>query len=150
MQQQQPVSEKSSSSNNSFAAMAQLSQNLSNALNEITALRAQLTSSETLRTILSADLLVAKSGQDKLPLFEKKVLELTNDLVDREQETKALYEDILEIKDMYRSQLDVLLEEKAAWLPKVEVVNVEEEEVETVGKDLEVNLKIAFNGDIVA
>jgi len=146
--QQQAVGE--SSASNSFAAMEQLTQNLSNAIQEIHTLRTQLQASETIRNKLQEEMKVAKSAQEKLPFFESKVLELTNTLAERELETKALHEDILDIKEMYRSQLDALLEEKAAWLPKVDVVDVVEEEIEHVGKDMEVNLEIAFNGDIVA
>lgn len=148
-EQEQAVGENSSSTSNSFAAIEQLTQNLSNAMQEIHTLRTQLQTSEAIRTKLQEQMNIAKTAQEKLPFFEAKVLELTNTLAERELETKALHEDILDIKEMYRSQLDVLLEEKAAWLPKVDVADVVEKEVE-IGEDMAVNLEIAFNGDIVA
>ncbi|KAL7455627.1 hypothetical protein ACHAWC_008274, partial [Mediolabrus comicus] len=98
----------------SFAAMEQLSLGLKGAKVEIEALRKQLESSEDTRESLVAELGDARQAMEKLPLFEEKVNDLTMELNLKNLEIKGLQDDIADIKYLYRTQLDSLLEEKAA------------------------------------
>ena len=98
----------------SFAAMEQLSLGLKGAKVEVEALRKQLESSEDTRESLVAELGDARQAMEKLPLFEEKVNELTMELNLKNMEIKGLQDDIADIKYLYRTQLDSLLEEKAA------------------------------------
>ena len=98
----------------SFAAMEQLSLGLKGAKAELEALRKQLASSEETRESLLEELGEARQAVEKLPLFEQKVSELTMEIKMKDMEIQALQEDVADIKFLYRSQLDALLEEKAA------------------------------------
>ena len=98
----------------SFAAMEQLSLGLKGAKVEVEALRKQLESSEETRESLVAELGDARHAMEKLPLFEEKVSELTMEVNLKNMEIKGLQDDIADIKFLYRTQLDSLLEEKAA------------------------------------
>lgn len=53
-----------------------------------------------------------RSLSEKVPELEKTVDKLTWELDDREQEIYGLHEDIMDVKNMYRDQLNSLLEEK--------------------------------------
>jgi len=101
-------------SNSSFAAMEQLSQGMKGARLELDALRKQLTASEETRESLMVELAEARAAFDKLSLFEAKVSELTREVDEKDLELQNLQEDIVEVRLMYRRQLDELLEEKAA------------------------------------
>jgi len=109
-----------SSAPSSFAAMEQLSQWLKGAELELETLRKQLRTSEETRQALLQELTHYKSSCDKLPLFEKRVTELTAQVRERDLEIQGLHDDIVEVKMFYRGQLDTLLEEKAANTPIVE------------------------------
>ncbi len=98
----------------SFAAMEQLSLGLKGAKLELEALRKQLTSSEEIREGLLAELGETKKAAEKLSLFEERVSELTMEVKLKDMEIKGLQDDIADVKSLYRSQLDALLEEKAA------------------------------------
>jgi len=111
---------------NSVAAMEQLAQNLRGSQIELEALRKQLTSSEVTRSALVKELGETRSATEKLPLFEKKVKELTTQNREMELEIRGLKDDIEDIRGMYRSQLNALLEEKAsAQEPKTDDKPVE-------------------------
>ena len=97
----------------SFAAMEQLSQGLKGARLELQALRKQLTSSEETRESLVAELNDARAASEKLPLFEAKVAELTEQVRMKDLEIQGLTEDLLDVKNLYRGQLDMLLEKAA-------------------------------------
>ena len=97
----------------SFAAIEQLVQGLKGAKTEINTLRAQLQSSEETRKNVFVDLAKAQAAAEKLPLYEAKVAELTNETSEKDLEIQGLLGDAREVKTMYRRQLDVLLEEKA-------------------------------------
>jgi hypothetical protein len=101
---------------NSFAAMEQLSQGLKAAKLELASLRKQLSESEEVRQNLVTDLTETSQAREKLPLFEIKVKELTEEVQEKTIEIQCLNEDIQEVRVMYRSQLDGLLEEKAAMI----------------------------------
>lgn len=97
----------------SFAAMEQLSLGLKGARIELDALRKQLKSSEDTRESLLEELGEARQAAEKLPLFEQKVSDLTMELRLKEMEIQGLRDDIADVRFLYRSQLDALLEEKA-------------------------------------
>lgn len=101
----------------SFMAVEQLSQALKSSKLEIESLRQQLVSSERARSEIYEALSSAKSIAEKLPLFERKVAESSKELKEKDLEIRGLREDMMEIKEMYRVQLDALLEEQAANTP---------------------------------
>ncbi|EJK68131.1 hypothetical protein THAOC_10720 [Thalassiosira oceanica] len=96
----------------SFAAMEQLSLGLKGAKIELEALRKQLASSEETRESLVEELGEARQAVEKLPLFEQKVSELTMEINLKDMEIKGLQDDIADVRFLYRTQLDALLEEK--------------------------------------
>jgi chromosome segregation ATPase len=97
----------------SFAAMEQLTLGLNGAKAEIDALRKQLVTSEESRAILVEELGEARQAVEKLPLFEQRVSELTMEIKLRDMEIQGLQDDIADVRFLYRTQLDALLEEKA-------------------------------------
>ena len=97
----------------SFAAMEQLSLGLKGAKTELEALRKQLVTSEEIRASLLDELGAARQAVEKLPLFEQKISELTMEVKLKEMEIQGLKDDIADVKFLYRSQLDDLLEAKA-------------------------------------
>ena len=97
----------------SFAAMEQLSLGLKGARVELETLRKQLKSSEETRASLLDELGEARQAAEKLPLFEQKVSDLTMEVRLKEMEIQGLRDDIADVRFLYRSQLDALLEEKA-------------------------------------
>jgi chromosome segregation ATPase len=99
---------------NSFAALDQLASRLKAATVELEALRTNLRESERSRESLAQELGESRTAKEKLPLFEAKVKELTQDNHEKELEIQGLQDDIADVREMYRTQLNVLLEEKAA------------------------------------
>lgn len=97
----------------SFAAMEQLSLGLKGAKTELEALRKQLVTSEEIRASLLDELGNARQAVEKLPLFEQRISELTMEVKLKEMEIQGLKDDIADVKFLYRSQLDDLLEAKA-------------------------------------
>ena len=59
------------------------------------------------------ELIESRHAREKLPLFEAKVKELTEETREKEFEIMGLREDLQEVKELYRSQMNILLEEKA-------------------------------------
>lgn len=119
----------------SFAALEELSSKLKVAKVELEALRKNLRESEMTRDSLVDELAEARSAKEKLPLFEAKVKELMEENREQELEIKGLRDDVAEVRELYRTQLNVLLEEKASFVangangepPK----NIESEPTET-------------------
>jgi len=101
---------------NSFAALEQLSSKLKTAEVELGSMRKSLKESNESRQSLVEELGEARIAKEKLPLFEEKVKELTRENREMELEIAGLREDITDVRDMYRTQLNVLLEEKASAL----------------------------------
>lgn len=101
-----------SGSMNSFAALEQLSSRLKVAKIELETLRKNLKESEEVRQSLLSELVETRVAKEKSPLFEAKVAELLQDNREKELEIQGLREDIAEVKELYRTQLTVLLEEK--------------------------------------
>ena len=109
----------SAASVSSYAALEQLTQNLKAAKKELESLRARLEESEKIRQSLLEDLGECREAKEKLPLFETKVKELLAENREKSLEVQGLQDDITEVKEMYRTQMSVLLEEKAAAFAEV-------------------------------
>jgi hypothetical protein len=97
----------------SFAFIEQLSQALKAATSERESLRKQLMESEEKRSTLENESVLNKDASERLPALEAELLELTQLIQEKDLELRGLREDIADVRQMYRSQLDVLLEEKA-------------------------------------
>eukprot|EP00531_Pseudo-nitzschia_arenysensis_P020390 CAMPEP_0116152056 /NCGR_PEP_ID=MMETSP0329-20121206/20440_1 /TAXON_ID=697910 /ORGANISM="Pseudo-nitzschia arenysensis, Strain B593" /LENGTH=1148 /DNA_ID=CAMNT_0003648737 /DNA_START=254 /DNA_END=3700 /DNA_ORIENTATION=- len=98
----------------SFAAIEQLSSKLKTSEVELASMRKSLKESNETRQSLVEELGEARAAKEKLPLFEAKVKELTQENKQMELEISGLKEDIADVRDLYRTQLNVLLEEKTA------------------------------------
>lgn len=98
----------------SFAAMEELSQRLKASTVELEALRSSLANSEKTRTSLVEELADTRQAKEKLPFFEAKVRELTEANREMELEIRGLQDDINDTRQLYRMQLNGLLEEKAS------------------------------------
>ena len=112
----------------SFAAVEQLSLGLKGAKLELESLRKQLISSEEVRSNLLAELGETRQAAEKLSLFEEKVSELTMELKLKNMEIEGLRDDISDVRSLYRSQLDALLEEKMATPPILALPDEKESE----------------------
>ena len=100
--------------NHSFAAIEQLSSKLKTSEVELKSMRKSLKESNEIRQSLVEELGEARAAKEKLPLFEAKVKELTQENQALEMEIAGLKDDIADVRDLYRTQLNVLLEEKTA------------------------------------
>lgn len=98
----------------SFAFIEQLSQALKAAKSDKESLRKQLLESEEKRTILENECAMSRDAIQRLPSLEARVSELMQSNEEKDMEIGGLTQDIFEVRKMYRSQLDVLLEEKAS------------------------------------
>jgi hypothetical protein len=108
---------------NSFAALEQLTSKLKTAQVELISLRKSLRESELTRESLVKELGETSHAKEKLPLFEAKVRELTEENREKELEIMGLREDISEVKEMYRAQLNLLVEEKIAGEARTHVTD---------------------------
>jgi len=102
------------SASGSFAFIEQLSQALKASKLERDTLRKQLDDSEERRGVLENDSVKGKEAVESLPVLEAKVAELTRQVAEKDMEITALQEDIFEVRQMYRSQLDALFLEKVS------------------------------------
>ena len=100
----------------SFAALEELTSRLKSTKVELNTLRKSLTESEKNRTKLMDELSEARAAREKLPLFEARVKELTAENEQMSREIEGLQADIADVRELYRTQLNALLEEKAAVL----------------------------------
>jgi hypothetical protein len=98
----------------SFAAIEQLSSKLKTTEVELKSMRKSLKESNEIRQSLVEELGEARNAVEKLPLFEARVDELTKENKAMELEISGLKEDISDVRELYRTQLNVLLEEKTA------------------------------------
>ena len=105
--------EVSNNGTGSFAALEQLTSRLKASKIELTTLRKRLEESEWTREELVQVLAESRNAREKLPLFEAKVQELTVENEELKLEVQGLREDIVETREMYRTQLNVLLEAQA-------------------------------------
>ena len=114
------LSKQTSAANaSSYAALETLTQNLRAAKKELESLRTRLQESEKVRESLLEDLNEYREAAGKLPLFEQKVKDLMFENKEKSAEMQGLQDDIEEVKEMYRTQMNVLLEEKAAAFEEV-------------------------------
>ena len=104
----------SSGGYHSFAAIEQLSSKLKTSEVELKSMRKSLKESNELHQSLVEELGVTRAAKEKLPLFEEKVKQLTQENREMELEIAGLKDDIVDVRDLYRTQLNVLLEEKTA------------------------------------
>jgi chromosome segregation ATPase len=102
-----------SSTGDSFAAIEELSSRLKAAKVELRELQKRLADSERSRNQLVDELGESRVAKEKLPLFEAKVKELTAESEEQALEIMGLREDIDEVREVYRAQLNMLIEEKA-------------------------------------
>jgi chromosome segregation ATPase len=114
----------------SYAAMEQLSQGFKAARAELKTLKEQLKSSEDDRNRLMGQLSGLQQMSEQMPLFEAKIEELSQQVSEKNFEIQGLREGMQEMRDMYRVQLDALLEEKAALSPVKERPSKSLEEME--------------------
>ena len=98
---------------NSFAALDQLTSKLKANAVELESLKRNLRESERARESLVEELGESRVAKEKLPLFEAKVKELSQENREMEMEIQGLREDIADVREMYRAQLNILLEDKA-------------------------------------
>ena len=77
-------------------------------------MRTSLKESNESRQSMVEELGEGRHAKEKLPLFEFKVKELSQENREMELEIAGLKEDIADVRDLYRTQLNVLLEEKTA------------------------------------
>jgi hypothetical protein len=103
-----------SSGTGSFAALEQLSSRLKASKVELTTLRTRLAESERTREELVQVLAESRNAREKLPLFEARVQELTAENRELTLEVQGLREDISDVRELYRTQLNVLLEAQAS------------------------------------
>ena len=78
-------------------------------------MQTQLRTSETIRRDLVSELTELRGASEKFHEMEENVAYLSNELNEKEIEVQGLQEDMMDIKGMYRSQLEQLLEEKLEW-----------------------------------
>ena len=106
--------EQESIASGSFAFIEQLSQALKASKLERATLRKQLDDSEERRAVLENESVKSNEATKSLPLLEAQVVQLTQEVAEKDMEIQALREDINEVRQMYRTQLNVLLEEKTS------------------------------------
>jgi len=97
----------------SFAALDQLTSKLKANAVELDSLKRNLRESERVRESLVEELSESRIAKEKLPLFESKVKELTEENRELVLEIQGLRDDIADVREMYRTQLNILLEDKA-------------------------------------
>jgi chromosome segregation ATPase len=103
----------------SFAALEQLSSKLRSSEAELKSMRKSLKESTESRQSMVEELGEGRHAKEKLPLFEFKVKELSQENREMEREIAGLKGDIADVRELYRTQLNVLLEEKTASISSI-------------------------------
>jgi hypothetical protein len=98
---------------NSYAALEELTSRLKASKMELSTLRTRLMESEKARNELLVIVEEARLAREQLPLVEQRVQELTMENKSLQLEIQGLKDDIADVRELYRTQLDVLLEAKA-------------------------------------
>jgi hypothetical protein len=96
-------------SHNSFAALEEMQNRFKAAKVELESLRQRLDETERVRDKLIEDLRDNNNAAEKLPLFEAKCRELTEENRQLSQEVDMLQEEMEEMRIIYRSQLESTL-----------------------------------------
>eukprot|EP00977_Amphora_coffeiformis_P013497 scaffold3571_cov176-Amphora_coffeaeformis.AAC.13 len=117
----------------SFAALEELTSRLKSTKVELNTLRKSLEESEKNRTNLMDELSEARAAREKLPLFEARVRELTAENEQMSREIQGLQADIADVRELYRAQLNALLEEKATVLSQDNNTHTVQEGLENSG-----------------
>ena len=106
------------SSSSSFAALEELQSRLKVTLVEVKTLRHSLEESEKTREQMVTELAASRQAKERLPAVEQLLQQQTNENKELSLEIQGLQDDIREVRELYRSQLNVLIEEKAAIAPE--------------------------------
>ena len=99
---------------NSYAALEELTSRLKASKMELGTLRTRLVESEKIRNELLVMVDEARVAREQLPLVEQRVQELTTENHELQLEIQGLKDDIADVRELYRTQLNVLLEAQAA------------------------------------
>ena len=100
--------------NSSFAAMEALLSQVKVTNVELNTLRKSLAESEKSREKLVTELAEARHAKERLPVVENMLEQKSRESDEKSLEIQGLHEDIGEVRELYRSQLNVLLEEKTS------------------------------------
>lgn len=98
----------------SYAALEELTAKLRSAKAELDTLRKRLETSESTRQELLDRLAESRHAREQLPLLETQVAELSVENKDLSLEVQGLRADIVDVQELYRSQLNALLEAQAS------------------------------------
>jgi predicted nucleic acid-binding Zn-ribbon protein len=101
--------EKMNNGTGSFAFIEQLSQSLKATKSERDTLRKQLDESEERRGVLENEAIASIEVTQALPLLRAQASQLARDANEKDMEIQALQEDINEVRDIYKTQLNTLL-----------------------------------------
>jgi predicted nucleic acid-binding Zn-ribbon protein len=101
--------EKMNNGTGSFAFIEQLSQSLKATKSERDTLRKQLDESEERRGVLENEAIASIEATQALPLLRAQASQLARDANEKDMEIQALQEDINEVRDIYKTQLNTLL-----------------------------------------
>ena len=105
----QGTEDQTSNSTGSFAFIEQLSQALKATKSERDTLHKQLTESEERRGVLENEAVANQEATKDLPLLKAQMAQLTREVNEKDMEIQALQEDINDVRDMYKSQLNSLM-----------------------------------------
>jgi len=100
--------------NRSFAALEEINSRLKAAKVELNALRKSLAESEKAREQLAAELGESRDAKERLPQMERQVAELTEENRRMELEIQSMQDEFEELKEFYKTQLSLLLDEKSS------------------------------------
>jgi hypothetical protein len=110
----------------SYAALEELTSRLKAAKMELSTLRTRLMESEKARNELLLMMDEARMAREQLPIVEQQVQELTMENQNLQLEIQGLKDDIADVRELYRTQLNVLLEAQAMSDPS-RTTHVEEQ-----------------------
>ena len=105
--------QRTSEPNRSFAALEEINSRLKAAKVELNALRKSLADSEKAREQLAAELGESRDAKERLPQLERQVAELTEENRRMELEIQSMQDEFEELKEFYKTQLSLLLDEKS-------------------------------------
>merc|ERR1712086_1152088 len=80
-------------------------------------LKDQLASTEESRDNLAKELAILREANEKLPYLESTVVKLNREIEEKNLQIHCHMDDLKEIKDLYRAQLDELVEFQASNTP---------------------------------
>jgi hypothetical protein len=98
-----------SNSTNSFAALEEMQSRMKATRVEIEGLRKSLAASEKAKELLVMELRDNRTAKEKLPLFEARCQELTEENRRLDMEVRVLNEEMEDMRMMYRSQMETYI-----------------------------------------